>query len=177
MSELAKTHTLSPMERCTGGRCAAQHRCGYRPCQARSQDVRGWVRHHLGKMVETPVDIEMMYAELVAGTLSLVDVCLVPTTPAELLPHVREWLSEHSTIPSAPRSEFLPYRRTQIAELRPWVTGENLVGVSVSAADTARGSPKAGDMIARNPKNHRDQWLVSSQYFEDNFAQPRSTVS
>jgi hypothetical protein len=26
-----------------------------------------------------------------------------------------------------------------------------------------------GDMIARNPKNHADQWLVSAEYFADNF--------
>jgi len=24
-------------------------------------------------------------------------------------------------------------------------------------------------MIARNPKNHADQWLVAAQYFKDNF--------
>jgi len=24
-------------------------------------------------------------------------------------------------------------------------------------------------MIARNPKNHLDQWLVAEQYFNDNF--------
>jgi hypothetical protein len=24
-------------------------------------------------------------------------------------------------------------------------------------------------MIARNPKNHNDQWLIAKQYFEDNF--------
>jgi uncharacterized protein YozE (UPF0346 family) len=24
-------------------------------------------------------------------------------------------------------------------------------------------------MIARNPKNHDDQWLVAKQYFENNF--------
>jgi hypothetical protein len=24
-------------------------------------------------------------------------------------------------------------------------------------------------MIARNPKNHKDQWLVAQIYFEDNF--------
>jgi hypothetical protein len=29
--------------------------------------------------------------------------------------------------------------------------------------------PKEGDMIARNPKNHKDQWLVAAQYFADNF--------
>ena len=41
--------------------------------------------------------------------------------------------------------------------------------ISVSQADRDAGSPKVGDMIARNPKNHEDQWLVAKQYFEDNF--------
>jgi hypothetical protein len=50
-------------------------------------------------------------------------------------------------------------RRKQIAELRPYELGEPLDGVSISAADRDAGSPKAGDMIARNPKNHADQWL------------------
>ena len=31
------------------------------------------------------------------------------------------------------------------------------------------GSPKIGDMIARNPKDYNDQWLVAQQYFNDNF--------
>jgi len=26
----------------------------------------------------------------------------------------------------------------------------------------------SGKMIARNPKNHNDQWLVAKAYFEDN---------
>jgi hypothetical protein len=64
---------------------------------------------------------------------------------------------------------FVPYRRKQIAELRPYEPGEDLAGVSVSAADKKAGSPKAGDMIARNPKNHVDQWLVEAKYFADNF--------
>jgi hypothetical protein len=66
-------------------------------------------------------------------------------------------------------SEFKQYRRKQIAELRPYTGGESIDGVTVSIADRAGGSPKAGDMIARNPKNHADQWLVSAQYFADNF--------
>ena len=41
--------------------------------------------------------------------------------------------------------------------------------VSVSEVDLNNGSPKLGDMIARNPKNHNDQWLVAQQYFNDNF--------
>jgi len=67
-------------------------------------------------------------------------------------------------------SEFKQYRRKQIAELRPYVRGEKLNDrVSISAADKENGSPKEGDMIARNPKNHNDQWLVAKAYFEDNF--------
>jgi hypothetical protein len=67
-------------------------------------------------------------------------------------------------------SEFKQYRRKQIAELRPYEAGEVLGdGVSISAVDRAAGSPKAGDMIARNPLNHADQWLVAKAYFEENF--------
>ena len=64
---------------------------------------------------------------------------------------------------------FKPYRRKQIAELRPYVPGENMEGISISEADKLAGSPKLGDMIARNPRNHEDQWLVAAQYFKDNF--------
>lgn len=72
-------------------------------------------------------------------------------------------------------SEFKQYRRKQIAELRPYdPTGADRVfgianGISVSVEDQKAGSPKLGDMIARNPKNHDDQWLVAAQYFADNF--------
>lgn len=80
-------------------------------------------------------------------------------------------------------NQFEEYQRKQIAELRP-VTKEDIeeynefgfVGtgtinlhVSISDSDLDNGSPKDGDMIARNPKNHNDQWLVAKQYFEDNF--------
>jgi hypothetical protein len=66
-------------------------------------------------------------------------------------------------------SEFKQYRRSQIAELRPYEPGEDMTRVSVSAPDREVGSPKRGDMIARNPKNHDDQWLVAAAYFADNF--------
>lgn len=66
-------------------------------------------------------------------------------------------------------SEFRRYRRKQIAELRPWVPGDDMTGVSVSDVDVANGSPRDGDMIARNPTNHADQWLVAAKYFADNF--------
>lgn len=66
-------------------------------------------------------------------------------------------------------TEFQKYRRKQIAELRPYVQDENMLGISISAEDAKAGSPKSGDMIARNPKNHADQWLVAAAYFADNF--------
>ncbi len=65
--------------------------------------------------------------------------------------------------------KYKKYRRTQIAEMRPYESGEDLGDVSISAADRKAGSPKHGDMIARNPKNHDDQWLVAAAYFADNF--------
>ena len=83
-------------------------------------------------------------------------------------------------------SYFEQFRRKQIAELRTVTqedvnefkernllyaheTKDNVIEVSISDVDLANGSPKIGDMIARNPKNHLDQWLVAEQYFKDNF--------
>lgn len=64
-------------------------------------------------------------------------------------------------------TDFAQYRRTQIAEMRPSTIAD--LYISISQADRDAGSPKAGDMIARNPKNYADQWLVAAQYFADNF--------
>ena len=47
---------------------------------------------------------------------------------------------------------FTKWRRSQIAELRPWVPGEKMDRISISAPDKEAGSPKPGDMIARNQK-------------------------
>jgi RimJ/RimL family protein N-acetyltransferase len=65
--------------------------------------------------------------------------------------------------------DFKQYRRTQIAEMTPWEPGTDMASVSISKPDKEAGSPKAGDMIARNPKNHDDKWLVAAKYFADNF--------
>lgn len=60
------------------------------------------------------------------------------------------------------------YKRKGLSEMRPYEQGEDVSGVSISAPDKKNGSPKEGDMIARNPKNHADQWLVAKKYFEEN---------
>ena len=98
--------------------------------------------------------------------------------PQPLSPRER---GEHCAPPAPTVSEepWKQYRRKQIAELRPYVVGENLSWgkVSISAPDLDAGSPKPGDMIARNPKNHDDQWLVAAAYFADNFEPMSATVS
>lgn len=84
---------------------------------------------------------------------------------------------------------FKKYKRKQIAEIREVtqsdiedfkktskiIVSTNLgdwkhpIKVSISDDDLKNGSPKIGDMIARNPKNHNDQWLIANKYFNDNF--------
>jgi hypothetical protein len=66
-------------------------------------------------------------------------------------------------------SEFKQYQRKNIAEIRPYVPGEDMTGISIAAVDSMNGSPKAGDMIARNPADHKDQWLLAMDYFAENF--------
>src|SRR5215468_6333376 len=64
---------------------------------------------------------------------------------------------------------YKQFRRKQVAEMRPYQDGDDLNGVSISNVDRNAGSPKPGDMIGRNPKNHTDKWLVAAKYFADNF--------
>lgn len=81
-------------------------------------------------------------------------------------------------------STFKKFRRTQISEMREVTEADirafesdkaihslrdSQFKVSISDADLKNGSPKIGDMIARNPQNHNDQWLVAEKYFKENF--------
>lgn len=65
--------------------------------------------------------------------------------------------------------KFQQYKQTTIKELRPYEEGEDMTDISVGEVDKAAGSPRVGDMVARNPANHKDQWLVAQAYFEQNF--------
>lgn len=68
--------------------------------------------------------------------------------------------------------EFKNYTRTNVAEIREYEEGESLpIHVSISEEDLKYGSPRVGDMIARNPENHNDQWLISKDYFDSNFTE------
>ncbi len=72
--------------------------------------------------------------------------------------------------------EFKQYKRKGLSEMRPVTAleinsgSDSLIAkeISISAVDLDNGSPKSGDMIARNSKAHKDMWLVAKQYFEDN---------
>jgi hypothetical protein len=72
-------------------------------------------------------------------------------------------------------SDWKRYRRTAIAEMRPYRMGGSLEGVSVSAPDAkwlreceVHGNAPGG-FIARNPANHDDLWYVAQDYAEVNF--------
>lgn len=65
-------------------------------------------------------------------------------------------------------AEYKQYKRKGLSEMTPWVEGFDMTGVSVSEADKENGSPLPGDMIARNPNDHDDKWLVAKAYFEEN---------
>jgi hypothetical protein len=57
------------------------------------------------------------------------------------------------------------YRKKGLTEMRPYVMGENLDGVSVSDEDT----PEKGGMIANDPSNQSVKWYVSKDYFQKNY--------
>lgn len=57
------------------------------------------------------------------------------------------------------------YYKTQPTEMRSYIPGEDLTGVSVEPGYT----PKEGDMIARDPKKPTSFWLVSEEFFEANY--------
>lgn len=79
---------------------------------------------------------------------------------------------------TAPTEPLTPpwayYRRTGLSEMRPYVFDEDLTGISVSEPDLEFMSICAvqgrdpGGYIARNPKNHADQWYVAQAYFDEN---------
>lgn len=62
-------------------------------------------------------------------------------------------------------SEWQQYRRKGLSEMRPYVKGEDLSHISVAEVDDPETDM---GMIARNPKNHADQWYVARAYFEEN---------
>jgi len=61
------------------------------------------------------------------------------------------------------------YMKKAVQPMMPYEEGIDMDGVSVSDADKENGSPKAGDMIAFNPNDAGDRWLVAEKFFIDNY--------
>lgn len=61
---------------------------------------------------------------------------------------------------------YKKYQRTNIAEMREYINGEDMTEVSVSKEDNPAIDM---GMIARNPINHKDKWYVARKYFNENF--------
>jgi hypothetical protein len=80
---------------------------------------------------------------------------------------LRRWVTcEQDITLEEARFGFKKYRRTNIAEMRPFITGEDLSKMSINDVDNPEEDL---GMVARNPENHKDQWYVARKYFEDNF--------
>jgi hypothetical protein len=65
--------------------------------------------------------------------------------------------------------EYKFYVKQTKVPMRPWVPELGTDNLSISAADRKAGSPKVGDMIAWNPDNPADRWLVAEAYFKANY--------
>jgi len=61
------------------------------------------------------------------------------------------------------------YRKKELQELHPWTPDMPMELVSISAADVDKGSPKDGDMLACNPDDPCDWWLIEEKFFKDNY--------
>jgi len=61
--------------------------------------------------------------------------------------------------------QWRDYKKTAVQRMRPYIPGEDMVGISIASGDT----PELGGMIAVNPKDSTDLWYVSKQFFEDNY--------
>jgi hypothetical protein len=62
-------------------------------------------------------------------------------------------------------SDWKQYKRKGLSEMRPYVKDEDLTAISISDQDDPQTDM---GMVARNPKNHEDQWYVARAYFDDN---------
>lgn len=66
------------------------------------------------------------------------------------------------------------YRKKDLQPMFPWDSEVDMFYVSVSEADRMGGSPKDGDMIAYNPSNPNDKWLVAQKFFDENYEEAKA---
>ncbi len=61
------------------------------------------------------------------------------------------------------------YRKKGTTPMEPWTPTSDMEGVSIGANDQLTGSPMPGDMLAHNPTDPTDRWLVARAFFEENY--------
>lgn len=66
-------------------------------------------------------------------------------------------------------TDSMLYRKRGVVPMKPWKSGMDMTGVSISPDDDANGSPKAGDMVAHDADNPNDRWLVNKDYFQKHY--------
>jgi hypothetical protein len=60
-------------------------------------------------------------------------------------------------------NEWKKYRKTAIQEMRDYIPGEDLTGVSITPGET----PAEGGKIARD--NHGSMWYITPEFFSDSY--------
>lgn len=65
--------------------------------------------------------------------------------------------------------QFQNYSRITVVEMRPYVVDEDMTDIYVDAVLAEHGHPKEGDMIARNPRDRDEMWLMTRENFVSNF--------
>lgn len=69
------------------------------------------------------------------------------------------------------------YMKKQLQPMMPWNKDMSMESVSISDADKGDGSPRDGDMIASNPNDQSDMWLVAEKFFNENYIESALDVT
>lgn len=63
------------------------------------------------------------------------------------------------------------YRKKKVQEMRPFVPGESLNGISISSEET----PELGGMIAVSSTNPADIWYIPKEFFNENYEEVKTS--
>jgi hypothetical protein len=141
-------------------------------------------------------DVEELYKQLHAVYTLAMNTGGTITIPRDILDEIAAALKEDREVPSDAHSSLLSddliangaeltngieapetdefrewklYRKSGLVEMKLYNSTDDMSEISISSHDLLNGSPKPGDMIARDPYNHDDKWLVSQKYFKENY--------
>ena len=72
---------------------------------------------------------------------------------------------------------IMEFVKTAVQPMIEWHENVDMSKVSINEEDKKAGSPKEGDMIAFNPENLDDQWLVSKEFMAKNYSLKEKVVT